>query len=71
MVEQTHTVLNCAGPFAIHGPPVIEACLASGTHYVDITGTGVRAGTHDAVRREAGLTRGPVARSGGHPVQAR
>lgn len=29
---------NCAGPFSATAAPLLEACLASGTHYVDITG---------------------------------
>lgn len=31
-------VVHCAGPFEITAQPMIEACLASATHYVDITG---------------------------------
>ncbi len=31
-------VLNCAGPFSATAAPMIEACLAAGTHYLDITG---------------------------------
>lgn len=31
-------VLNCAGPFTQTSKPIIEACLASKTHYFDITG---------------------------------
>ena len=31
-------VLNTVGPFATHGPEVVEACLAAGTHYLDTTG---------------------------------
>jgi short subunit dehydrogenase-like uncharacterized protein len=31
-------VLHCAGPFADTFRPVVEACLASGAHYLDITG---------------------------------
>ena len=27
-----------AGPYAKFGEPVVEACLAEGAHYVDITG---------------------------------
>jgi len=30
-------VLNCAGPFAATAKPIIEACLATGAHYLDIT----------------------------------
>ncbi|MBA8927343.1 saccharopine dehydrogenase (NAD+, L-lysine-forming) [Kutzneria viridogrisea] len=31
-------VVHCAGPFSATARPVVDACLATGTHYVDITG---------------------------------
>jgi saccharopine dehydrogenase (NAD+, L-lysine-forming) len=31
-------VLHCAGPFVETSRPMVEACLDSGTHYLDITG---------------------------------
>lgn len=31
-------VLNCAGPFTRTAKPIVEACLATKTHYLDITG---------------------------------
>lgn len=31
-------VLNAAGPFSVTWRPVLEACLAEGCHYLDITG---------------------------------
>jgi short subunit dehydrogenase-like uncharacterized protein len=31
-------VLNCAGPFSRTAQPMVEACLAAKTHYLDITG---------------------------------
>jgi short subunit dehydrogenase-like uncharacterized protein len=31
-------VLHCAGPFARTSRPMVEACLRTGTHYLDITG---------------------------------
>jgi short subunit dehydrogenase-like uncharacterized protein len=31
-------VLNCAGPFYRTAGPLLEACLAAGVHYLDITG---------------------------------
>ncbi len=31
-------VLNCAGPFSLTARPLVEACLAAGVHYLDITG---------------------------------
>ncbi|NEP10756.1 MAG: saccharopine dehydrogenase [Symploca sp. SIO2C1] len=38
MVAQTHVLLNTAGPFALYGTPIVDACVRSRTHYVDITG---------------------------------
>jgi short subunit dehydrogenase-like uncharacterized protein len=31
-------VVHCAGPFSATAAPMLEACLAAGTHYLDITG---------------------------------
>jgi short subunit dehydrogenase-like uncharacterized protein len=31
-------VLHAAGPFQLTARPMIEACIATGTHYIDITG---------------------------------
>lgn len=31
-------VLHCAGPFIDTAPAMVEACIATGTHYLDITG---------------------------------
>lgn len=38
IVAQTQVVLNTAGPFALYGTPIVDACVRSHTHYVDITG---------------------------------
>jgi len=37
-LEGVQAVLNCAGPFSSTAVPMMEACLATGTHYLDITG---------------------------------
>ena len=37
-LEQFHCVVHAAGPFVHTSRPMLEACLESGTHYVDITG---------------------------------
>ncbi|MCS7476465.1 saccharopine dehydrogenase family protein [Umezawaea endophytica] len=37
-LRDTAVVVHCAGPFSTTSRPVVDACLASGTHYVDITG---------------------------------
>ncbi|HEX2162459.1 MAG TPA: saccharopine dehydrogenase NADP-binding domain-containing protein [Thermoanaerobaculia bacterium] len=31
-------VVHCAGPFVHTSRPMVEACLATGTHYLDVTG---------------------------------
>lgn len=31
-------VLHCAGPFSATAKPMLKACIATGTHYLDITG---------------------------------
>jgi short subunit dehydrogenase-like uncharacterized protein len=38
MAAQTKVVLTTVGPFIRYGEPLVEACVAEGTHYVDITG---------------------------------
>ncbi len=38
LVQQTRVVLTTAGPFALYGTPLVDACVRFGTHYVDITG---------------------------------
>ncbi len=51
-------VLHCAGPFSQTAAPMIDACIASGCHYLDITGEiDVFALGHskDADARQAGV----------------
>ena len=38
MVASTRVLLSTAGPFAVHGNGVVEACVRLGTDYVDISG---------------------------------
>ena len=38
MVARTRVVASTAGPFALHGTPIVDACVRLGTHYADITG---------------------------------
>jgi short subunit dehydrogenase-like uncharacterized protein len=38
IVSQTRVLLNTAGPFALYGDAIVDACIRYGTHYVDITG---------------------------------
>ncbi|CAI49147.1 probable oxidoreductase (homolog to saccharopine dehydrogenase) [Natronomonas pharaonis DSM 2160] len=37
-LDDIEAVLNCAGPFVETYEPLVEACLETGTHYLDITG---------------------------------
>ena len=51
-------VLHCAGPFSATSAPMLEACRASGAHYLDITGeyrVMEAAAARDADLRAAGV----------------
>ena len=37
-LEGIDAVIHCAGPFSATSAPMIDACIAGGTHYFDITG---------------------------------
>ena len=38
MASRTRVVLDLVGPYTLYGEPVIAACVAAGTHYVNLTG---------------------------------
>jgi short subunit dehydrogenase-like uncharacterized protein len=38
IAARTRVLLTTAGPFAVHGDLLVDACVRSETHYVDITG---------------------------------
>jgi short subunit dehydrogenase-like uncharacterized protein len=38
LVRKTRVVLTTAGPYALHGEPLVRSCAYRGTDYVDITG---------------------------------
>ncbi len=38
LIGPAAVVIGCAGPFTLHGTPVIEAAAATGTNYLDTTG---------------------------------
>jgi short subunit dehydrogenase-like uncharacterized protein len=38
LAERTRVVLDLVGPYTLYGRPVIEACVAAGSHYADLTG---------------------------------
>jgi short subunit dehydrogenase-like uncharacterized protein len=38
MIQDMDLILNCAGPFVYTAPSLVQACLNTQTHYLDITG---------------------------------
>jgi len=38
MAARTKVVLDLVGPYTLYGEPAIEACVAGGAHYLDLTG---------------------------------
>ncbi len=38
LLDGAGAVIACAGPFTLHGEPVLEAAVETGTHYIDTTG---------------------------------
>lgn len=38
MVSRTRVILTTAGPYALYGTAIVDACVRFKTHYVDITG---------------------------------
>ncbi len=38
LAAQTDVLLNLAGPYALNGEAVVQACIAYGTHHLDLTG---------------------------------
>ncbi|XP_059612217.1 saccharopine dehydrogenase-like oxidoreductase isoform X2 [Phlebotomus argentipes] len=38
MAEQAKVVVNCCGPYRHFGEAVVKACIAAGTHHVDVSG---------------------------------
>jgi short subunit dehydrogenase-like uncharacterized protein len=38
MARRAKVVLDLVGPYTLYGTPVIEACVANGAHYADLTG---------------------------------
>jgi len=51
-LQGSTAVLHCAGPFSRTSAPMREACIAAGTHYLDITGEiDVFVAAHDEAER--------------------
>ncbi|SDL55562.1 saccharopine dehydrogenase family protein [Nonomuraea jiangxiensis] len=65
-IAGTAAMINCAGPFAETAPPLIEAALRAGIHYLDVTGeTLVAIDTFSAYRddlrvKESGIVVAPA-----------
>ena len=62
-IDGMEVVLNCAGPFSRTAQPMMDACLAAGPHYLDITGeidVIEAAAALDAPAREAGVVLMPA-----------
>src|SRR5690349_12738746 len=38
VAESTRVVITTVGPYALYGGPLVAACAAAGTDYVDLTG---------------------------------
>lgn len=38
VLRRVPVLLNAAGPFTVTAAPLLDACLATGTHYTDVTG---------------------------------
>ncbi len=60
MAQRTEVVLSAAGPFKRLGPPVLDASLANGTAFADITG--------EQSFLRAAYDRDPLAKEAGVPV---
>lgn len=58
-LTEVDAVLNCAGPFDDTADPIVESCLRTGTHYLDVTGeipVFERLARRDGAATEAGIT---------------
>ena len=58
-LEEVEAVVHCAGPFEETADPMVEGCLRTGTHYLDITGeipVFERLATRDGEAENAGIT---------------
>src|SRR6478736_5780699 len=38
VAKSTRVVATTVGPYALHGEPLVKACIEAGAHYADITG---------------------------------
>ncbi len=73
LCEAADVVLTCVGPYARLGAPVVDACIATSTHYLDICGeVGFLESVHarDREASEAGCALVPGAGFDGVPGEA-
>ncbi|MBL0358373.1 MAG: saccharopine dehydrogenase NADP-binding domain-containing protein [Chitinophagaceae bacterium] len=57
-IERSKAVIHAAGPFQFTAKQMIEACLQTGTHYLDINGDIAvfeMIKRHDAAAKKAGI----------------
>lgn len=38
MTKQAKVIISCCGPYRFYGEPVVKACIATHTHYIDVSG---------------------------------
>lgn len=38
LAKKTVVLINCVGPYSVHGEATYKACANNGTHYLDVTG---------------------------------
>ena len=55
IASQTKVLISTAGPYAKLGNKVVQACVASGTHYCDITGWVASAMQHYLFASQVGI----------------
>ncbi|KAM6497886.1 Saccharopine dehydrogenase domain containing protein [Amanita muscaria] len=48
VVKSARVIINAVGPFALHGTPVVRACVRNAVNYVDLTGE--VAWVHDIIK---------------------
>lgn len=58
MAAQARVLITTVGPYLLHGPDVVRACVEAGTHYVDLTGEPAFVDASRAAWHEAARTRG-------------
>ncbi|KAI9712084.1 MAG: hypothetical protein M1820_001793 [Bogoriella megaspora] len=49
LAKKTRLLITTVGPYHLYGTPVVEACAANGTHYLDVTGE--TPWTYDIIRQ--------------------